>query len=116
MDEPDEFWSVLWQECAMVGERGDDVVVFGSEFAAARFFPEARLSVVEKVSRRARRRSRASNLALDETGRRARSSGGVARGGRRVGRTSFAGRHGRRSIVGLPNGIEAISSARRRLR
>jgi acetoacetyl-CoA synthetase len=113
VDEPDEFWSVLWQECAMVGERGDDVVVFGSEFAATRFFPEARLSVVENLLAVGRDLDPAGDaiVALDETGRRVVRSwrelrddvAAMAAALRSQGVTA-----GDRVAAWLPNGIEAI--------
>src|SRR5687767_781176 len=47
--EPDEFWSLVWHECAMSGEPGDRVIERHPEFPATRFFPDAELSIVENL-------------------------------------------------------------------
>ena len=48
--QPSEFWSEVWDECAMVGTKGDRTFVpnaTGSPISTAKFFPDAQLSVVE---------------------------------------------------------------------
>ena len=48
--QPSEFWSEVWDECAMVGTKGDQTFVpnaAGTPISAAKFFPDAQLSVVE---------------------------------------------------------------------
>ena len=47
VDEPAAFWAAAWDLCGVVGERGDTVVERGASLADARFFPDARLNVVE---------------------------------------------------------------------
>ncbi|TML07428.1 MAG: acetoacetate--CoA ligase [Actinobacteria bacterium] len=113
VDEPDEFWSVLWRECAMVGERGDLVVERHREFAATRFFPEARLSIVENLLALARDVDPDGDavVAVDETGRRVARSwqelradvATMAAALRAHGVTA-----GDRVVAWLPNGLEAI--------
>ena len=49
VNEPDEFWSLLWHECAMAGDRGDRVIERHAEFAATRFFPDATLSFLSRI-------------------------------------------------------------------
>ena len=56
---PEEFWSSIWQFCGMVGERGDRVVARTAnpsdpavEFISTRFFPDAKLSIVENFLQR----------------------------------------------------------------
>lgn len=48
--QPSEFWSEVWDECAMVGTKGDRTFIpnaAGTPISAAKFFPDAQLSVVE---------------------------------------------------------------------
>ncbi|MET0802941.1 MAG: acetoacetate--CoA ligase [Acidimicrobiales bacterium] len=45
--DPGAFWSAAWDTCGMVGERGATTFVPGASLPEARFFPEARLNVVE---------------------------------------------------------------------
>ena len=51
--ERDAFWSLLWETCEVIGERGDGPVSLDSEaMPGARFFPEARLNFAENLLRR----------------------------------------------------------------
>jgi acetoacetyl-CoA synthetase len=45
--EPDAFWTAAWDLGGVVGERGDTTFVPGAALHEARFFPDARLNVVE---------------------------------------------------------------------
>ncbi len=47
--EREAFWSLVWDDCAVIGERGDRVIEPGADFASTRFFPDARVSVVENL-------------------------------------------------------------------
>lgn len=55
IDQPEQFWTALWDYCAVKGERGDVALRHGGDMLAARFFPEARLNFAENLmSRRGR--------------------------------------------------------------
>ncbi|HEY5887427.1 MAG TPA: acetoacetate--CoA ligase [Acidimicrobiales bacterium] len=45
--DPGAFWAAAWDTCGVVGTRGATDVVSGSSLSDARFFPDARLNVVE---------------------------------------------------------------------
>ena len=45
--DPGAFWSAAWDACGLVGERGATALVTGATLPDARFFPDARLNVVE---------------------------------------------------------------------
>ncbi len=51
IEEPDVFWPALWDECGMVGDPGARVLELGATMRESRFFPDARISVVEHVLR-----------------------------------------------------------------
>src|SRR6476619_1979790 len=72
VNEPAEFWSLLWHETAMTGDRGDRVIERHADFATTRFFPDARLSVVENLLSLSRDIDPHGDavVAIDETGRR----------------------------------------------
>jgi len=49
----DAFWSLLWDTCEVVGERGSDTAAVDPEaMPGARFFPNARLNFAENLLRR----------------------------------------------------------------
>jgi len=48
VDRPDEFWLRAWNDLGVVGDRGTTVLE-GQGFRATRFFPEARLNVVDTL-------------------------------------------------------------------
>ncbi|TPW27916.1 acetoacetate--CoA ligase [Pararhizobium mangrovi] len=50
--EPARFWSAMWDEAAIVGEKGERVLVDGERMPGARFFPDARLNYAENCLRR----------------------------------------------------------------
>jgi acetoacetyl-CoA synthetase len=53
VDNPEEFWSDLWESCGVVASRkGSTVLVDGDKMPGARWFPEARLNLGENLMRR----------------------------------------------------------------
>jgi acetoacetyl-CoA synthetase len=52
VDEPEEFWSLIWDFCEVVGERGERILVDGDSMPGARFFPDARLNFAENLLRK----------------------------------------------------------------
>ncbi|MBJ7422426.1 MAG: AMP-binding protein, partial [Ilumatobacteraceae bacterium] len=115
---PEEFWSSIWQFCGMVGERGDRVVTKtpnpsdpAVEFISTRFFPDAKLSIVENFLQRTG--DGEALVAIDETGKRRTRSWDELR--QRVANLASALEHlgiesGDRVAVWLPNSIEAIET------
>ena len=114
--QPSEFWSEVWDECAMVGTKGDRTFVpnaAGSPISTAKFFPDAQLSVVENFLRKSGTEHGASEalVAIDERGaRRSRTWDELAL---RV--AAIAGSleqlgvvAGDRVVAWLPNSIEAV--------
>ena len=115
---PEEFWSSIWQFCGMVGERGDRVVTRTAnpsdpavEFISTRFFPDAKLSIVENFLQRTG--DGEALVAIDETGKRRTRSWDELR--QRVANLASALERlgiesGDRVAVWLPNSIEAIET------
>jgi acetoacetyl-CoA synthetase len=62
---PTQFWAVLWDFLAIVGDRGDLVVEDARNVAGARWFPRARLNFAENHLRR--RDDAPALIAIDET-------------------------------------------------
>ncbi|WP_142805212.1 acetoacetate--CoA ligase [Tepidiphilus sp. J10] len=52
IEHPEEFWVSVWDECGVVGERGEVVLVDGHKMPGARWFPQARLNFSENLLRR----------------------------------------------------------------
>ena len=53
VEEPEAFWSRLWDFCAVKAEtRGERVIVDGAKMPGAKFFPDARLNYAEYMLRR----------------------------------------------------------------
>jgi acetoacetyl-CoA synthetase len=53
VDQPENFWSTLWDFCGVVAEtRGTRVLVAGDRMPGAKFYPEARLNYAENLLRR----------------------------------------------------------------
>jgi len=109
INQPEDFWAQVWDYCDMVGERGDRVFVDSPVMSAARFFPDASLSVVENML--ARSGTGEAIVAIDELGNRRSISWDDL--GARV--AAIAGALAKRGVVAgdrvavwLPNGIEAI--------
>jgi acetoacetyl-CoA synthetase len=46
------FWSAVWDQCGVVGEKGREILRDGHRMPGARFFPEARLSFAENLLQR----------------------------------------------------------------
>ena len=49
VDQPEAFWSKIWDYCAVVGEKGQRVLLDGDRMPGARWFPEARLNYAENL-------------------------------------------------------------------
>jgi acetoacetyl-CoA synthetase len=49
VDEPEAFWSRLWDFCGAVGEKGRSILLDGEKMPGARWFPEARLNYAENL-------------------------------------------------------------------
>ncbi len=108
VDEPERFWGALWDECGLVGDRGERVLDPGTTMREARFFPDARLSVVEHVVRHAG--PEPAVIAVDEDTTRTISWDDLAVevGAMAAALTADGVTEGDRVAVWLPNGIEAI--------
>ncbi len=53
VEEPEAFWSGLWDFCDVKAERrGEQVILDGTKMPGARFFPDARLNYAENMLRR----------------------------------------------------------------
>ena len=115
---PEDFWSSIWEFCGMVGERSDRVVTKTAnpsdpavEFISTRFFPDAKLSIVENFLQRTG--DGEALVAIDETGKRRTRSWDELR--QRVANLASALERlgiesGDRVAVWLPNSIEAIET------
>lgn len=51
VDQPAAFWSLLWDFCGVVGEKGSAVLEDGDHMPGARWFPLARLNYAENLLR-----------------------------------------------------------------
>ena len=49
IDQPEVFWSKLWDFCGAVGDKGQTVLRDGDRMPGARWFPEARLNYAENL-------------------------------------------------------------------
>ncbi len=47
IEDRESFWSLVWDFCGMVGERGERVLVDGDRMPGASFFPDARINFAE---------------------------------------------------------------------
>jgi acetoacetyl-CoA synthetase len=113
VDQPDAFWSLVWDDCGMIGDPGTRVVESHEAFAATRFFPDGQLSVVENLLalRGATTPDSEAVVAIDETGtRRARSWNGLREDAAVMAAALRASgvQAGDRVAAWLPNGLEAI--------
>ncbi len=53
VDEPEKFWSLVWDFCGVIAEeQGDVVLEEGHRLPGTRFFPEARLNFAQNLLRR----------------------------------------------------------------
>jgi len=113
IDCPEEFWPLVWDDCGVIGDRGERVVERGAHFWETRFFPDAQLSVAENLlAPRPGVDGRADALvAIDEDGVRVTRSWEELRGD--VAAMAAALRDlgvqpGDRVVTWLPNAIEAV--------
>ncbi|MBN8284720.1 AMP-binding protein, partial [Zoogloea sp.] len=49
VDQPEAFWSTIWDFCGAVGDKGERVLVDGDRMPGARWFPDARLNYAENL-------------------------------------------------------------------
>jgi acetoacetyl-CoA synthetase len=49
IDQPEAFWSKLWDFCGAVGDKGQTVLGDGDKMPGARWFPDARLNYAENL-------------------------------------------------------------------
>ena len=52
VDRRDEFWSLLWDFCGVIGDKGERALVDGDRMPGASFFPDARLNFAENLLRK----------------------------------------------------------------
>ncbi len=52
VDQPEAFWSLLWDFCGAVGDKGTQILVDRDRMPGARWFPEARLNYAENLLQR----------------------------------------------------------------
>ena len=52
IEEREAFWSLVWEFCGVIGERGERVLANGDRMPGAAFFPDARLNFAENLLRR----------------------------------------------------------------
>ena len=50
--QPEAFWTSIWDECQVIGERGTTVLENGDRMPGARWFPEASVNYAENLLRR----------------------------------------------------------------
>jgi acetoacetyl-CoA synthetase len=110
VEEPEAFWAAAWEQCGMVGDRGERVVLRSDDLPSTRFFPDASLNVAENLLH-AWDGDEPAVIAHDERGSRRELSGRELR--RDVGAMASALRAlgvgpGERVAAWLPNGPEAL--------
>src|ERR1700761_6916268 len=49
IDNREAFWSLVWDFCDLVGDKGERVLVDGDRMPGAAFFPDARLNFAENL-------------------------------------------------------------------
>jgi acetoacetyl-CoA synthetase len=52
VDSSGPFWSLVWETCEIIGDRGGRDCLSGSAFSETRFFPDAQLNFAENLLRR----------------------------------------------------------------
>ena len=52
IEQPEKFWSLVWDFCGVIGEKGTTVLAEGDRMPGARWFPEARLNYAQNLLRR----------------------------------------------------------------
>ena len=115
---PDQFWRKIWQVCGVVGEQGERAIQRtaipsdpSAQFIATRFFPDAKLSIVENFLKRTG--SGEALVAIDETGKRTSRTWDELR--ERVASLASALQslgvtEGDRVVAWLPNAIEVVET------
>ena len=108
LEVPERFWPAVWEECGMVGDPGTRVLDPGDAMWDARFFPDARVSIVENVLRHTG--SSAAIVAVDEGTTRSITWDELAVevGAMAAALTEAGVAEGDRVGAWLPNGIEAV--------
>ena len=49
IDEPERFWSNIWDFCAIKGEKGERIIIHSEHIKDTRFFPDAKLNYAENL-------------------------------------------------------------------
>ncbi len=108
VEDPEAFWPAVWDECGLVGDRGGQVLERGPTMRESRFFPDARLSIVENVLRH--RGAEPAIIAVSETGTDSLSWDDLAVEVGAMGAALAADGvgEGDRVVAWLPNDIEAV--------
>lgn len=52
VDHPAHFWSLAWDYCGVIGDKGESSLINADSMQSARFFPQARLNYTENLLRR----------------------------------------------------------------
>ena len=52
IDNPEEFWSLVWDFCEVIGDKGEHVLVNQAAMLDAQWFPDARLNFAQNLLRR----------------------------------------------------------------
>jgi acetoacetyl-CoA synthetase len=52
IEDREAFWSLVWDQCGVIGEKGGRVMVDGDRMPGASFFPDARLNFAENLLRK----------------------------------------------------------------
>ena len=52
VDQPEAFWTKIWDFCGVIGHPGDAVLIDGQKMPGARWFPQARLNYAENLLQR----------------------------------------------------------------
>lgn len=52
LDEKESFWSMLWDYCGVIGEKGERVLIDGEHIEKAQWFPDAQLNFAENLLQR----------------------------------------------------------------
>ena len=70
IEQPEEFWSAVWDFCEVIGEKGSVVLRDGDRMPGAQWFPEARLNFAENLL--TRRDDSEAIVSWDENGKQTR--------------------------------------------
>ncbi len=49
VDQPEDFWRLVWDYCGVIGSRGERILLDGEKMPGARWFPDARLNLAENL-------------------------------------------------------------------